>query len=441
MTKQSFMIMAVGLVFAFSARAQDGPPRRLTLAEAQTIAMKHNHEAQIARSRVAQAGGSHLESLSGFLPHLSISESYLKSNDPVNVFMMKLKQGIFTQQDFDIAALNDPAASDNFTTTFQVQQPLVNAGAIYGKSAASLGVKATRAAARRTEQAITLNVTKAYFGLVLTREKLAAIELALRSAQAHRDNAKAAQEQGLVNQADYLAAEVRLAELQEQRISARHDMENAGDILRLMMGIEETTQIVAADSLTVPPAASAKSPNAEPGLRRADLQAMHFQRLAAGRSLGMARSGWLPNLNAFGAIEWNASSAFSDDATSWAAGLQLEWKFFDGFGHFGRSKSAAAERDIARLRYRQAEQKARLEIRKAERGVQSAQQRIAVAQVAVQQAGESLQITEARYEQGLEKTADLLGREAALTQVKLRHLKAKYDLVVAISELDFAIGE
>ncbi|MCB0287888.1 MAG: TolC family protein, partial [Calditrichaeota bacterium] len=50
-------------------------------------------------------------------------------------------------------------------------------------------------------------------------------------------------------------------------------------------------------------------------------------------------------------------------------------------------------------------------------------------------------ITEQRYREGLEKTSDLLDREAMFTNAKLRLLKAKHDFQLAVSQLNFATGQ
>lgn len=442
MIKGRLVSLVVILLFlATSLNAQDEKRLVLSLEQALEMAGTQNYQARIANVQVKHAQGQNLESWGGFLPHVSISENYLKSSDPVNVFMMKLKQGVFTEADFSVDRLNDPDDFDNYTTLLMVKQPILNLDAIYGKSAASLGVQASKEAAKRTGETVTLHVKKAYFGLILARQNLLAIDEAVASAQSHRDNARIAFEQGLINRADYLAAEVRLSELQEQRISAQHQVANAGDALRFILVIPEAAEIVPTDSLGWP-----QETNVQGNIiglqvaQRSDLRALQLQTKAAHRSLWMKRSGWIPHINALGAFEWNASDVFQADVSSWTVGVQLEWQLFDGLGHFGRSKQAAAEREQATIRYEQAEEQAKLEVRKAERAVQSATQRIEVAKAAVEQAQESLRIVEARFEQGLEKTSDVLDKEVSFTRAKLRLLKARHDFNVAHSEFDYALG-
>lgn len=422
--------------------AQNGKVLHLSLQEALRLANSKAYQIQIAKSELRQAEGKNLESWGGFLPRASISENYIKSNDAVTAFSLKLKQGIFSQQDFSLSTLNNPDAIDNYATLFQVQQPLLNLDAIYGKSAAKLGVKARQAALNRTEEAIALAVKKAYYGLILATEKRRAVDEAVQSATAHRDDARAAFEQGIINQADYLAAEVRLGELQEEGIIAEHQIANAGDGLKFVIGIEEESAVVPTDGLPAPANEPKKSESHdhERLAARSDLQALRFQSQAAQRNLWMTRSNWVPRLNAFGSVEWNSSQAFRQDGSSWALGLQLQWQFFDGLGTFGRSKRAAAEAEVVDVQVRQAQEKARLEARKAERAVAAAHKRIRVAQTAVEQAQEGQRIVEERFKEGLERASDLLDKETALTHAKLRLIKARHDYAIAVGELQFALG-
>ncbi len=433
------IIFTLLVLVANLAGAQSSAKRGLSLREALQIARDNSYQVLISRSQIEQARGRNLESMSGFLPQVAISENYMKSNDPVMAFGLKLKQGIFTQQDFSLANLNSPDAVGNFSTALQIQQPIFNLDAFYGKSAAALALKAQKASAGRVWQAVALQVKKAYYGLILSRQSLVAIQQAAESARSHRDDARAALNEGLVNQADYLAAEVRLAELQENVIIAKHQVANAGDALKLIIGLETEVEIEPTDSLATPTAATGVSLE-NITATRSDLRAVRYRAQAAGKQLSMQRSGWVPRLNAFASVEWNAASAFNRDASNWAAGLQLQWQLLAGLGRAGKTKQAAAKNREAEVHYRQAVAHAKLEVRKAQRALKAANERILVAKSAVEQAAESLHIVEARFNQGLEKTSDLLDREVAATNARLRLLKAKHDQNVAAGELHFALG-
>lgn len=422
------------------ARAEGGRVMRLSLDEALDLAAKNSYQILKARSQLREAEGQSLESWSGFLPHVSIAENFYQSNDPVAVFGIKLRQGVFSQQDFSIPMLNDPDDITNYTTVFQFQQPLFNLDAVFGKAAASNARRARAFGLKRTEEAIALEVEKAYYGIILSRRSLGALDQAVRSAETYYGEVNEAYKNDLVSEADLLGAEVRLAELEEQRIVARHQIANASDGLAFLLGLDDAVTIEPSDSLRCYPERVVVPDVDRANDTRSDLQALAFKHRATERNLWMQRSRWIPHMNAFGSIEWHSPDIFGDDGDDWSVGVQLEWKLFEGLGTWGRSKQAAAQAAMAGIEYREARAKSGMEVRRAVRKLMAAKERVGVAERAVAQAKESFRITEERFKEGLERASELFSREAAYTNARLRLLKAQYDLKVAVSELRFYRG-
>ena len=435
---RALLILPFLVSFGFS---QPDEFRHLSLQEALEIGAEQGYQLLIAKAQLSEAQGQNLEAWSGFLPRITVSENYVKSDNPVTVFGLKLKQGVFSEQDFAISSLNQPGDFENFTSDLTIKVPLLNLDAIFGKSAAGLIVKARKKSLERATEAIIFNIKTAYFGLILSYKSLAAIEDALKTAGTHRDNANTALEEGIVSQADYLATEVRLAELQEQRMIAQNQIQDISDGLKLILGLEnETRPLLPVDSLAAPPELLPKTNLNYRLFDRADLRALHYQKQAAHRNLWRKRSAWLPRLNGFANWEWNASEVFRNESSNRTIGLQMSWHIFDGLAHWGGNKQAAARARQVEIQYRQARQQAENQVAAAQRKIQTARQRIRVAETAVRQARESLHIVEERFKEGLEKTADLQTKENMLTRAKLRLLKARHDYNLATSELAFALG-
>lgn len=427
------------LITAVAAFAQAPAVQPISLAEALERASAANLRLAMSRAAEQEAAGQNLAAWAGLLPHLSASEQYLKTTDPVNVFGLKLRRGIFSQNDFDLQVLNEPDAFENYTTAVQLQVPLFNARAILGKAAAVQLAKAARAGYQRMQQTVALEVKKAYYGLILAREAEAAVQKAVQSARMHRDNARSALNQGMIHEADYLASEVRLAELQEQLLMARNNVQNASNVLRLVLGIDSLVVLQPTDTLPVPvrPFVPERRPSLE---KRPDLQALAFRASAARWQHRASLSAWVPDLSAFASREWYGSQAFSTASSHYTVGVQLSWHLFEGFGQLGRRKVAHARARQARAAYRMARLQAENQLDAARRAIQVAWQRIQVAHRALQQARSALHITEQRFQQGMAKVADLLDAEARLTRARLRWLKARHDYVLAVNEWYYQNG-
>ena len=70
----------------------------------------------------------------------------------------------------------------------------------------------------------------------------------------------------------------------------------------------------------------------------------------------------------------------------------------------------------------------------------AARARIDLSRPAVAQAEENLRLTRNRYRNGNATPTDIVDAESALTRARQRHLVARYDYLIALARLDFAVG-
>ncbi len=112
--------LLVGLVS--SAAAQQSTPLTLTEAVQMTLDKNPMHKAALADIKAALA--SVREARSPLLPRLMFAENFTGGNDPVFVFGTKLRQQIFTAQDFALNSLNRPTPIGNYATRFSGQWSL-----------------------------------------------------------------------------------------------------------------------------------------------------------------------------------------------------------------------------------------------------------------------------------------------------------------------------
>ena len=435
------LFMGLTLLLVHGSRAGNGAVRPLSLREALDLANANSYQILISESRREENAGRDREAWRAYLPQLTVSERGVRTNDPVSVFGIKLRQGVFSQSDFNLEQLNDPERIDNYTTAIELKQPLLNPDAMFGKSAAGAAAKAAEYGALRTKEAVALEVEKSYYTLVLAHGNLDTIEQAVKSAETHHREVEAAYAKGLVSEADLLSSRVRLAEMEEQRLTAGLDIANAEDHLKYLLGIEDAAGILPTDSLTIAEG-DLDSPDqalAAPA-DRSDLLALRYQEEAARQGLWMRRGEWIPRLNAFGSTEWDDPDVFGTSKNHWTMGFALEWNIFDGLGQWGRRSQAGAAAAAASIQYKEARARSGMEVRRAYRSLSTAKERVGVAQEAVGQSRESLRIVEARFRQGLERVSELIDKESANTNAELRLKKATYDFKIAQSELKFYRG-
>ncbi|MFH1069944.1 MAG: TolC family protein [Candidatus Glassbacteria bacterium] len=415
---------------------------QVSLAEVIDHALAESPQIRAAQSEAQSARAQELASLAGFFPHLTLSEVFSRGNDPVFAFGSKLRQGVFSQNDFSIPALNQPSALTNYATRVVVEQPIFNGGrSLYGRRMASAYASAAGHGAEATRDATLFGIKQAYYSVILARANLEVIEAAQKAADSHEHQAEQMLEEGQVTRADQLKAGVRVSELAQQKIRAENLVEVMVENLKLAAGWRSDQFLLPSDELQEAAFDSAlDSLTAYALAHQPALAAAGEAARAADFGARSARGEVIPSLNGFFQYERDGAGAFAGDGNNWMVGVSLDWRIFDGFGNIGRIKSAQALKEKAAWEAALARHRLEVEVKEAWLDARAAGKMIAVAREARQQADESLRILENQYEEGLATITDLLDTELAATGSRLALVKALYDYNVALARLSMVTG-
>ncbi|MEI7789198.1 MAG: TolC family protein [Chlorobiaceae bacterium] len=411
---------------------------KLSLSDAISMARQNNSFIKASRSRVEQAEARVVQSRQSLLPKVTLSETLMVTNDPGAALVFKLQQSSIVSSDFLPEKLNNPNVINDFNTSLQVMQPVYNADAAIGRTIALTAKRAEEHIAVRTEETIGFQVSKVYYGLILARKNIEAVEQSIKTMQGHSNEAAKAFSVGLMTKSDKLSTEVRLAELQEQKLMLHDAVKDATDALKVMLHLDS--------GLTLLPTGDLMVEGVLPGggdqsvlENRSDLKALETGRQIAGFQADMARASRLPRVNAFLQTNLHSDNIFSG-GSSWAIGLNMQWNIFDGMASAGRIQEAKAQEREAMFNYENARSNSIAEVDKSIRSMRTAKARIAVAQKSIEESKVSLDYIGAQYKTGMAMTFELLMREQAHTYAKLRLNQAKYDFCVAKSELAYYQG-
>ncbi|NLG62623.1 MAG: TolC family protein, partial [Candidatus Cloacimonetes bacterium] len=197
----------LAMLIAPGVHAQAAAP--LSLGDALERAERGAYANRIAAGEVRAQAGEGKRALQGMLPTVRVESGFQRTTDPIGAFGTKLRQRSITQQDFDPALLNDPAAISNWTGGLVLEQPILNLDAWLGRRAAAHATDARASAAEWTSTATRVDVVRAYYGAVLAAEKVTTLTAALEAARAHVRQAESMVEQGIVTRSDALLAQVR----------------------------------------------------------------------------------------------------------------------------------------------------------------------------------------------------------------------------------------
>jgi outer membrane protein TolC len=144
----------------------------------------------------------------------------------------------------------------------------------------------------------------------------------------------------------------------------------------------------------------------------------------------MLKSGkykFIPRLNAFGSYELYDSEIFQADANGYLIGAQLKWDLFDGYKSNAKIENAGVKFQRQKAESDQYKAKSQLEFNKTKRQLTDNENKVKLSETAFNQMKESYRIKQNRFEQGLEKTSDLLYTEAQMLQKELEHLQAIFE--------------
>ena len=428
------------LVAAVAMTAYAG--EQLTLDQAVETALKNHPNLKAADAQVEGAKANVLKSRSGFLPKVTLSETWSKTDNPLMVLGTKLNQAAVTPSDFNPVVMNDPDPMSNYNTRLSVVQPVFNGGKEYlGIRQARLASEAVAQDRSRVRQETVFNVVKAYYGLLLAKEYDKVATQSLETSAANVKLAEARFKAGAVLQSDLLRAKVQYAEVKEMATRSGNGVKLAAANLNFTMGVSQDAEYAVEGALSAQEMKEDLDGMINGAFSlRPDLSSLGLNRKNAEANVSQARTDYVPSLNLMGQVDWNSDRIAGNDAKSWAVMAVLQWNLFDGLVTTSRVREASANAGRMKAMEEQMRSGVQLQVRQAYYDLRASLERIAATSSSVQEAEEGFRIVQKRYESGMTTLVDVLGAENALIRARTGALQALYDNNVAAAELKLAAG-
>ncbi len=434
-------VASAALLLATTANADAQLSLGQAIAEADRDAYANRAAVSIADADRAQATAP----LQGILPSARVETGFIRTTDPIGAFGTTLRQRAVTPAAFDPALLNFPAPVNNLQSAFVAEVPLVNLDAWLGRRAASRAADASSTRAEWTRVDTRTNVIRAYYGAVLASEKVAALEVGLRAANAHLAQATSMVEQGMVTRADALLASVRAGEVEADLAAARTEALNATRQLAIVLGRDihdlpvlphelpasEAIRSIASGLLTL----EDDTPE-----ERADVRAAASRQAAADADRLRARTAALPRLNGFARYDWHHESTPFGGERNWTVGIMATWNLFTSASEIAEIKGAASRSEAARVHAEATRAQALLEVESARSELEVALQRLTIAERGAVQAAEAHRLVARRYQGELATVAELLEAQATATASALALSHARYGVITSAAAMLQAAG-
>ncbi|HSK39620.1 MAG TPA: TolC family protein, partial [Arenibaculum sp.] len=386
---------------------------------------------RIAQSRIAAAQGGLEQANAALWPRLQLQSGYTRSDQPVTVFGYALNQRSYgSSLDF-----NDVPDGDNLNVRGLVTVPIYNGGRTKaGREAARAGTEAALQNAGAVRNTLAFEVARTFYSVLKTREFIRATGASVRSFEDSLIIASNRHHGGTILKAELLDVDVRLAQAREDFVRARNANALAERALRNLIGIEGG-EFTVADS-----APAAGVPEAGGGVERPELAALREEQRAAEAGVRRARGGYLPRVDAFGSLDYDRGWRFDADGKSYTVGVMAQWSLWDGRLTRGEVRQAQASLEATQEEQRKLRLDLDFEVEQARLNLNAATERLTVTEKAVAQAAESVELTRARFEQGLAIATQLIDAETAFTAARVRRADSEADERIAIAALRKALG-
>ncbi|MEC5158213.1 TolC family protein [Chryseobacterium sp. MP_3.2] len=395
-----------------------------------------NLSVKLANDEVNIAKASLLESRAMYLPNITASYTGISTNNPLMAFGSKLNQERITMMDFDPARLNSPDNIFNFATKLEVQQPIFNKDAVYQKKAGEVKVDVLKIKEERTKEYLQFDLNKAYLQLQMTYKVVKVLEEAKNTTLANKKVIDNYYKNGMIQKSEVLYMDVRVSEIESQIQYAKSNVRNASDYIYFLLNEDSQNKVLKPqDEFSYQENILEQNPTLNPN--RKDLQAYEKSLEAYDWMIKSSKAKFLPKLNAFGSFEVYDNKPYQFDANGYLVGLQLSWNVFDGLKAKSEQEKYKADLSKAQTEIQQYQKQNQLELNKSYRQVLDADQKVSLTKLSWDQSAEAYRIRKNRYNQGLEKSSDLLSAETMMSQKELEHQQAIFEYNSALEYFKF----
>lgn len=425
-------LLAGGLLITLVHGRESTPPlpRPLTLDAALTYATAHNRGLLRTREQIREQEGVLVEARASQLPSLGADGQYSRT---------------------DRALVASPLYNDdNWTVAVTAQQVIYAGGGVQAR------VRGQREQLEAAKLAFTaalndtlLSVRTRFYDVLLARELIGVQEEALGVLETELTNARNRRTAGSGSDFDVLRAEVAVANARPALIRARNAYRTAQDRLRAALGSADadSTQVTELDvqgSLAVP-ARDLALTDVISAARAHRPELLQQERLvtAAEQAITAARSGYLPSVAAFASYQWTQPTllaATENYLDGWTAGVKANWSIFDGRATAGRVSQARSRVNQARYGAEELQLAVDVEVRQAHSTLVETSELLVSSSKVVEQARESLRLSQARFQAGTVTQLDVLTAQSQLTLARSNLAEAQHGYAVALAALNRAIG-
>jgi outer membrane protein TolC len=471
--KRIYILTVAVLLAGGSALAQEPQSTTGTMSLEQCIeyALRNSVTAQnaildqdIAKARVKETTGLGLPQV--------VAGSSLTWNQKLPRFFQRYSppgEGFSFFPEIPGVNAGDVVAAQNFfqlqgagDANVQVNQLLFNGSYFVGLQAASAYKDLAYKSARLTQQDIVLNVTKAYYGVLINNERAELFDDNIARVDSLLRNTKALNTNGFAESIDVDRIQVSYNNLVAERDKFLNLKELSTALLKFQMNYPMDGELSVTGSIQ-DIQVQINPENSEWDYKlRPDYQVLQANRTLQALNLKNQYAGALPTIAAFG--KWGVqtqsntlggifktNTSYQESANlpgvgpdKWydysMYGVSLSWNIFTGTQrHFKIQQEKLALQKIENS-FRSMKQGIDLEVKQSSIMFDNAMKSLTAQKQNMELAGNVARVTRIKFEQGVGSNLEVVTAEGDLKAAQTNYYNALYDAVIAKVDLDRAYG-
>lgn len=408
----------------------NGP--RLTLAEAEQIALRNNPNISVARLLALAQGQVTRQARSVEMPQATADLTGVDAHEGSRIT--------------GAGTLNSPRVLNKGAAGMTIRQLITDFGRTRNlvKSAQS-SAQAQIEEQRATELDIKLAVDQAFYQALTTQAVLKVAQQTVAQRKATGDQVSALTKAKVKSDLDLSFANVQISQANLLLLDAENGEAASMAALNAVLGSEQDQQYVLVDESgsNPPPAPTDADAMVQDAFnQRPDLAALNDRFLSAKQYATAERDLRLPTISAMAS---GGGTPVRDDLilSSWymGAGVNMSIPVFNGFLYSAEAKEAKYRASAAQEQVRNLRDMVARDVRTSVLNAQTAFQRIAVTEDELNQANFALDLAQARYKIGLSSIVELTQAQLAQTQAEIDNANARYSYQTALAEVRYEIGQ
>ncbi|MDA8079413.1 MAG: TolC family protein [Nitrospiraceae bacterium] len=432
------LVLFIAFVAPFPAHGQETIIKKdelLTLDRCVEIALMKHPTIVAARNNVLAGQSRVFEARSAYYPQIAANAGYSRTKS-----LASLLRTSTTGTGGTLLSGGSGSSFDQYSGSITLSQNIYD----FGKTGSQvdiqkLGLDASRSDLDTTVDQVLFGVKQAYYGALQAKRKRDVAEETVKQFQQHLEQAKGFYEVGTKPKFDVTKAEVDLSNSRLNLIKAENSVKVAKVTLNNALGAPDAPEYLIEDNLAFQKYEMSFQQAIETAYKnRPDLQSLLWKRMAAERSIDLARTGFYPALTGTAAYNRGGRSGFQDEG--WNVGVGLTFPIFSGFLTRNQVEEAKANLAAARANEETLKQSIYLDVQQAYLNLGLAEDSINNTQLTVQQATENFEIANGRYAAGVGNPIEVTDAEVSLANAKTGHIQALYDYKVARASIERAMG-